>query len=66
MAYKKHDHKPVKEDLLRFGTTLPKGVTFTGNPEADRLLQANPLAFLMAASIDRGARAESVWVTCPQ
>lgn len=51
----------VKEELLRFGTTLPKGGTFTGNPEADRLLRADPFAFLMAASTDRGARAESVW-----
>jgi endonuclease III len=51
----------VKEELLRFGTTLPKGGTFTENPEADRLLRADPFAFLMAASIDRGARAESVW-----
>jgi len=28
----------VKEELLRFGTTLPKGGTFTRNPEADGLL----------------------------
>ena len=51
----------VKEELLRFGTMLPKGGTFTRNPEADGLLRADPFAFLMAASIDRGARAELVW-----
>jgi endonuclease-3 len=58
---KKPARQPVKEQLLRFGTTLPKGGTFTGNPEADRLLRADPFAFLMAASTDRGARAESIW-----
>jgi len=57
----KQAHQLVKEELLRFGTTLPKGGTFTGNPEADRLLRADPFAFLMAAANDRGARAESVW-----
>ena len=55
---KKQARQLVKEELLRFGTTLPKGGTFTGNPEADRLLRADPFAFLMAASTDRGARAE--------
>lgn len=52
----------VVEELLKFGTTLPKGGTFTGNTEADRLLRAEPFAFLMAASTDRGAKAESVWM----
>jgi len=51
----------VKEGLLRFGTSLPKEGTFTRDPEADRLLRDDPFAFLMAASLDRGARAESVW-----
>ncbi len=60
--YNKYDHKLIKEELLKFGTTLPKNGTFTGNLEADRFLRADPFAFLMAASIDRGARAESVWV----
>lgn len=53
----------VKEELLEFGTTLPKGGTFTGDEAADRFLRSNPFAFLMAASLDRGARAESVWKT---
>ncbi len=51
----------VKEALLKFGGTLPKDGTFTGIPEADVLIRSNPFAFLMAASIDRGARAETVW-----
>lgn len=58
---KQQTRELVKEELLRFGTTLPKGGTFTRIPEADGLLRADPFAFLMAASIDRGARAESVW-----
>lgn len=58
---REQDRQLVKEELLRFGITLPKGGTFTGNPEADKLLRADPFAFLMAASTDRGARAESVW-----
>lgn len=51
----------MKEKLLKFGATLPRGGTFTGNQEVDRFLRGNPFAFLMAASIDRGARAEAVW-----
>ena len=51
----------VKEELLKFGATLPKGGTFTGDEAADRFLRSNPFAFLMAASLDRGARSESVW-----
>jgi len=58
---KEQTRQLVKEELLRFGTTLPKGGTFTGNPAADSLLRVDPFAFLMAASTDRGARAESVW-----
>jgi uncharacterized HhH-GPD family protein len=58
---KEKARETVRAELLRFGTTLPKGGTFTGNPEADRLLRTDPFAFLMAASTDRGARAESVW-----
>jgi endonuclease-3 len=58
---KEKARETVREGLLRFGNTLPKGGTFAGNPEADKLLRTDPFAFLMAASTDRGARVESVW-----
>ncbi len=51
----------VKEQLLGFGGTLTEGATFTGDAEADEFLRSDPFAFLVAASLDRGARAESVW-----
>ena len=54
----------VRLGLLRFGTTLPKGGSFTGgDADADSFLRDNPFALLMAASIDRGTRAELVWKT---
>lgn len=51
----------VSQQLLEFGETLPKESTFTLDPEANEFLNSNLFAFLMAACLDRGSRAESVW-----
>jgi len=57
-----NQNKIIVDELLKFGTTLPKEGTFTGNSDADKLLRANPYAFFMAAANDRGSKAESVWM----
>lgn len=51
----------VVQTLLNYRTGQKTGGPFTNNAEADVFLRQDPFAFLMAASIDRGARAESVW-----
>jgi endonuclease III len=53
--------KAVVQALLDYRGKQKIGGSFTGDANADRFLRQNPLAFLMAASIDRGARAEAVW-----
>lgn len=40
-----------------------KTSTFTNNQEANKLNEKDPFAFLLAASIDRGALAENYWCT---
>lgn len=57
-----HDHsRAIVQALLDYRSKQETGGSFTGNKDADRFLRQNPFAFLMAASIDRGARAEAVW-----
>jgi endonuclease-3 len=51
----------VVKALLDYRAKQKTGGPFTKNPKADELLRQNQFSFLMAASIDRGARAESVW-----
>jgi endonuclease III len=55
-----HKHAVV-QGLLGYRSQQETGGPFTGNKDADRFLRRNPFAFLMAASIDRGALAEAVW-----
>lgn len=55
------ERKAVVQALLEYRGKQKVGGSFTGDADADGFLRQNPLAFLMAASIDRGARAESVW-----
>ena len=56
------DHaQAIVQALLDFRSRQRTGDTFTGDEESDKFLRQNPFAFLMAASIDRGAPAESVW-----
>lgn len=55
------EKKLVVQALLDYRATQKTGGPFTRSAEADELLRQNPFAFLMAASIDRGARAESIW-----
>jgi len=49
--------------LLDYRARQKSGGPFTKSADADRFLRQNSFAFLMAASIDRGARAEAVWET---
>lgn len=57
----------VKDTLIAYGKTLKpqkdeRGGTFTGgNKDADKFLRDDPFAFLIAACIDRGAKAETIW-----
>ena len=56
------DHgQTVVQGLLNYRSQQRAGGTFTGDEKADEFLRQNPFAFLMAASLDRGALAESVW-----
>jgi len=55
-----HRHAVV-QGLLGYRSQQKTGGPFTGNKDADEFLRRNPFAFLMAASIDRGALAEAVW-----
>lgn len=57
-----HDHqREVVQALLDYRRKQRTGGPFTKNKDADDFLRENPFAFLMAASIDRGALAEAVW-----
>jgi len=51
----------VVQALLNYRGQQRTGGAFTGDKKADEFLRENPVAFLMAASLDRGALAESVW-----
>jgi len=55
------DKVTVVRALLDYRAIQKSGGPFTKNPDADKFLRQNCFAFLMAASIDRGARAEAVW-----
>lgn len=57
----KGGHQAVLEALLGYRTQQKTGGLLTKNKDTDDFLRQNPFAFLMAASIDRGARAEAVW-----
>jgi len=59
-AGENHAHAIVNE-LLTYRSQQKTGGPFTRTRAADEFLRHNPFAFLMAASIDRGALAESVW-----
>lgn len=59
-AGENHAHVVVNE-LLAYRSQQKTGGPFTRSRDADEFLRQNPFAFLMAASIDRGALAESVW-----
>lgn len=54
-------HRAVVDELLAYRSKQKTGGPFTRNKDADEFLRQNPFAFLMAASIDRGAVAEAVW-----
>lgn len=51
----------VVQALLGYRSRQHTGGSFTKDENADEFLRQNPFAFLMAASIDRGALAEAVW-----
>ncbi len=51
----------VVRALLDYRAQQKTGGPFTKNHAANKFLRENPFAFLMAASIDRGAPAEAVW-----
>lgn len=51
----------VAQALLDYRSRQRTGGRFTTDENADRFLRQNPFAFLVAASIDRGALAEAVW-----
>jgi endonuclease III len=51
----------VVQTLLEYRSRQQIGGPFTRDKNADEFLRRNPFAFLMAASIDRGALAEAVW-----
>jgi endonuclease III len=53
----------VVQALLNYRARQNSGSPFTKSADADKFLRQNLFAFLMAASIDRGARAEAVWET---
>jgi len=56
------DHRlAVVQALLDYRSRQQTGGPFTRDENADEFLRQNPFAFLMAASIDRGALAEAVW-----
>jgi len=53
--------RDIVQALLDYRSRQETGGPFTRNKDADEFLRQNPFAFLMAASIDRGALAEAVW-----
>ena len=58
------DPQKVVKALIEYRNRLKSqkfGGTWTGDEVADKFLRDNPFAFLMAASIDRGAVAEGIW-----
>lgn len=57
----KVDPSTIVQTLLAYRSQQKTGGSLTKNKDADDFLRQNPFAFLMAASIDRGARAEAVW-----
>ena len=66
-ALESGEHLGAKEAvawaLLEYRAKQKSGGAFTKSVDADQFLRQNPFAFLMAASIDRGARAEAVFET---
>ena len=61
-AIASRDHqRDIVQALLDYRGRQKTGGPFTRNKHADEFLRQNPFAFLMAASIDRGALAEAVW-----
>ena len=58
---------PVARELLSYGRELEAqgaaqlGASFTGDPEADRLLEASPTAFLLGVLFTQGIPAEQAW-----
>ena len=56
------DHaRTVVQALLAYRAQQKTGGPFTKSKEADEFLRQNPFAFVLAASIDRGALAENIW-----
>lgn len=53
--------KTIVESLIAYRTQQKTGGPLTKNKDADLFLRSDPFAYLIAASIDRGARAETVW-----
>lgn len=56
--------KGVVNTLIEYREKLKpqkSGGTWSKDKVSDQFLRENPFAFLMAASIDRGAKAESIW-----
>lgn len=55
-------HVAIRDRLLEYGRTVtPDELMPTLHPEATRLVSEDPFAFLMACSLDRGAKAETIW-----
>ena len=60
-------HSDVRAELLAYGRELEKqgaaqvGGSFTGSPEADRLLREDPNAFLLGVLFTQGIPAERAW-----
>jgi len=60
------DKQKTKDALIEFGEnfsklSFKKGKHFTPNPEADKLIWNNPLAYLFAVILDQSMKAEKVW-----
>ena len=56
------DHaRAVVQALLAYRAQQKTGGPFTNSKQADEFLRQSPFAFLLAASIDRGALAETIW-----
>jgi len=53
--------RDIVQALLDYRSKQKTGGPFAKSKDADEFLRQNPFAFLMAASIDRGALAEAVW-----
>src|SRR5437867_1744224 len=55
-------HKLITKALLDFGSTMDRSVLFpTSTPEAAKFVLNDPYAFVVAACLDRGTRAEIIW-----